>query len=105
LLDTCKLITNSDAKFSWAPREFLAQNNVAPWSDLPAWLPDEGDNAGFAYVDVSKAVSAGLTFTPLKDTIRETLRWARTRPADHEWRAGLTPEREQELLELLKHDQ
>jgi hypothetical protein len=72
---------------------------------MPAWLPDEGDDAGFAFVDVSKAVQAGLKFTLLKDTIRDTLFWASDIPADHVWRAGLTPEREQQLLGLLNHVQ
>jgi 2'-hydroxyisoflavone reductase len=105
MLETCKQISGSDANFKWAPMEFLRQNGVSPWSDMPAWVPDEGEDAGFARVDVSKAVNAGLTFTPLKDTVHATLEWARTRPADHEWRAGLRPEREKELLELLENVQ
>ncbi|MBE0683312.1 MAG: SDR family oxidoreductase [Anaerolineales bacterium] len=102
LLDTCKLIGNSDAKFKWAPLDFLNQNKVAPWSELPAWLPDTGDDAGFARVDISKAVNAGLKFFSLEETIHDTLEWANSRPADHEWRAGLNAEREKELLELLE---
>ena len=35
---------------------------------------------------------------PIEETTWATLEWARTRPDDHEWRAGLTPEREAELL-------
>jgi 2'-hydroxyisoflavone reductase len=102
LLDTCKLIGNSDAKFTWAPLEFLTEHKVAPWSDLPAWLPDRGEDAGFARVDISKALNAGLKFTSLEETVHDTLEWANSRPVDHEWKAGLKPEREKELLELLK---
>lgn len=103
MLETCKQVSGSDANFKWAPIEFLEQNNVSPWSDMPAWIPDKGDDAGFARVDISKAMNAGLVFSPLKDTIFDTLEWIRTSPADHEWRAGLKPEREKELLELLDH--
>jgi 2'-hydroxyisoflavone reductase len=81
--------------------EFMNQNNVAPWSDMPAYLPDTGEDAGFARVDVSKAIHAGLTFRPLEDTVRATREWADTRPVSHVWKAGLKPEREQELLKLL----
>lgn len=102
LLDTCKLIGNSDAKFNWAPLEFLTEHKVAAWSDLPAWLPDRGEDAGFARVDISKALNAGLKFTSLEETVHDTLEWANSRPADHEWKAGLKPEREKELLALLK---
>lgn len=101
LLETCKQVSKSDSNFKWASREFLSQHNVSPWSDLPAWLPDEGKDAGFARVNVSKAIAAGLTFRPLAETVRDTLNWATNRPPEHEWRAGLKPEREQELLRLM----
>lgn len=101
LLDTCKLIGNSNAKFKWAPPEFLSQNKVAPWSDMPAWLPDRGEDAGFMRVDITKALNAGLKFLSLEETVHDTLEWANSRPADHEWQAGLQPAREKELLELL----
>jgi 2'-hydroxyisoflavone reductase len=91
LLETCKQVSGSEATIRWASAEFLAQNKVAPWSDLPVWLPDDGEDAGFAHVDVSKSIAAGLTFRPLAETVWDTLDWAATRPADHE----------QELLQLM----
>jgi 2'-hydroxyisoflavone reductase len=101
LLDTCKLVSNSDAKFKWAPLDFITQNNIAPWSDLPAWIPDTVEDVGFSRLDVSKAINAGLKFTPISQTIKDTLAWSQELPADYEFKAGLKPEREQELLRLL----
>ncbi len=101
MLDTCKQVSASDADFKWASVEFLEKNKVAPWSDMPVWVPDAPEDAGFSRVDISKAIRAGLKFTPLEATIRGTLEWEKSRPSDHEWRAGLKPEREKELLELL----
>ena len=101
MLETCKQVSGSDAVFHWASVEFLNQNNVAPWSDMPVWVPDTPEEAGFSKVDVSKAIKAGLTFRPLADTVRDTIEWAKTRPADYVWRAGLKAEREAELLGLL----
>jgi 2'-hydroxyisoflavone reductase len=101
LLATSKQVSGSDALFKWAPLDFLEENNVASWSDLPAWVPDTEDSAGFSMMDVSKAINAGLTFRPLDETVRDTLAWASTRPAEHEWQAGLQEERENELLRLL----
>src|SRR5688572_1665834 len=46
MLDTCKQMSRSDANLKWASLEFLKQNNVQPWSDMPAWVPDSGDEAG-----------------------------------------------------------
>lgn len=101
MLETCKRVSGSDASFRWASVEFLNQNKVEAWSDMPVWIPDNEENAGFSRINVSKAVNAGLTFRPLEETVRDTIDWANTRPPDHEWRAGLKPEREQELLKLL----
>jgi 2'-hydroxyisoflavone reductase len=102
MLETCKQVSSSNADIRWAGVEFLNQNNVVPWSDMPVWIPDTAEEAGFSRFDVSKAIQAGLTFRPLEETVRDTIDWAKTRPPEYEWRAGLKPEREQELLNLLK---
>ncbi len=101
LLEVSKQVSGIDAKFKWASVDFLKQNNVQPWSDMPVWIPADEEGVGAARIDVSKAIQAGLKFRPLEETVRDTLEWAQTLPADHEWRAGLKPEREQELLALL----
>ncbi len=103
MLETCKQVSNSHANFKWASVEFLNQNNVEAWSDMPVWVPDTEEEAGFSRVDISKAIHAGLKFRPLKDTVRDTIEWANTRPAEHEWKAGLKPECEAELLKLLNN--
>jgi 2'-hydroxyisoflavone reductase len=102
LLDVSKQVSNSDARFHWASVEFLAENKVEPWSDMPVWVPDTEEDAGFSRVDVSKAINAGLRFRPLEETVRDTLEWAKTRTPDHEWRAGLNAEREAQVLAALK---
>jgi len=101
MLETCKQVSGSDANFKWASVEFLDQNKVAAWSDMPVWVPDNEENRGFSRMNVSKAIKAGLKFRPLADTVRDTIAWANTRSADHEWRAGLKADREEALLKLL----
>jgi 2'-hydroxyisoflavone reductase len=100
VLETCREVSGSDAAFTWVESEFLKRHEVAPWSELPLYLGDEPEYAGFDTVDFSKASRDGLTFRPLADTVRATLDWDATRPADREWRAGLKPDREAELLRL-----
>jgi 2'-hydroxyisoflavone reductase len=102
LLEVSKQVSSSDANFRWAPLEFLKQHNVEEWSDMPVWVPDIEENQGFSRMNISKAINAGLKFRPLEETVRDTLEWARTRPSDHEWRAGLTAEREAQVLAALK---
>ncbi len=98
MLETCKEVSGSDAKFIWASVDFLNQNKVEAWSDMPVWVPDNEENAGFSRMNITKARTAGLHFRPLADTVRDTIAWANTRPANYTWRTGLTLEREQELL-------
>ena len=71
---------------------------------MPVWVPGRGDTAGFARRSIARALGAGLTFRPLPITAADTLAWFRTRPADRQakLKAGLTPEREADLLTKLK---
>ena len=103
-LDVCKRVSGSVATFHWASAEFLKEHEVAPWSDMPVWIPDTEEDAGFSRVDVSRAIDAGLKFRPLEDTVRDTIQWAGKRPEDHQWRAGLNPTKETILLTLLKRN-
>jgi 2'-hydroxyisoflavone reductase len=102
LLEVSKQVSGSDANVRWASVDSLNQHKVEAWSDMPVWVPDDEEGAGFSRVDVSKAIRAGLRFRPLEETVRDTLAWASTRPADHEWRAGLTAEREAQVLDVLR---
>jgi 2'-hydroxyisoflavone reductase len=98
MLDACRDASGSNAAFTWVDDAFLLAHEVAPWSQLPLWLPDEPEHAGFSAVSIEKALSAGLTFRPLAQTASATLAWESTRPAAREWRAGLTAEDEARLL-------
>jgi len=99
LLQTCKDVSGGDARFVWVPDEFLEVQGAGPWMELPLWIPEtNAEMAGFLRVSSDKAIAAGLTFRPLADTVQDTLDWDRSRPADTEYRAGMKPEREAELL-------
>jgi 2'-hydroxyisoflavone reductase len=91
---------HSDVRISWVSADFLQQQNVAPWSDIPVWVPGQGDTAGFARRSIGKAVAAGLVFRPLPTTASETLAWFRGQSEGRQGKllAGLTPEREAALL-------
>jgi hypothetical protein len=56
------------------------------------------DTSGMMAINIDKAIGAGLKFRPLSETVGDTLSWANGRPVDHEWRAGLSPEKEEETL-------
>lgn len=96
LLAESRKVAGTEASLTWVDEEFLMARNVAPFTELPLWLPETV--AAFSEVSIAKTLNAGLGFRPLPDTIADTLAWATTRPEDHEWRAGLSSEREAELL-------
>jgi 2'-hydroxyisoflavone reductase len=98
VMETCRVVSGSDAAFTWVDSGFLKEKEVAPWSELPLYVGEDPDTAGFDAVDCSKAIRDGLAFRSLAETVRGTLDWEAARPADHPWRAGLKPEREAELL-------
>jgi 2'-hydroxyisoflavone reductase len=97
MLDGIKSALNSNAKFTWAPADFLKQQKVEAWSDMPVWT---GEESGMARTNISRALAKGLTFRPLADTARDTLAWFKSQAQDRQskLRAGLTPEREAEVL-------
>jgi 2'-hydroxyisoflavone reductase len=91
-----------DPKLVWVPAEFLDQQKVAPWQDMPVWIPASGEMAGAGTTSNARAVARGLRFRPIADTAKATLDWVngldpetRTKVTA---RAGLKPEREAEVL-------
>lgn len=98
VFELCRRVSGSHARFTWVSADFLAQNNVDPWVEMPLWLGDSPEHAGFSRFDSSAAVANGLSFRSTEEAVRATIDWGRGRPAGHEWRAGITRERETALL-------
>lgn len=95
LLGACKCATANPANLVWASEEFLKENKVQPYMQMPLWIPREGRSV----VGNGKAVAKGLSFRPIAETIRDTLQWAKAERGDKPFaRTGLKPEREAELL-------
>lgn len=103
MLDEIQKGIGSHAELVEASTEFLAENKVAPWSDLPVWVPSQGEMAGFHRRSNARAVAAGLTFRPVATTAADTLAWWNAQDEKRRvLRSGLKPEREAELLAKLK---
>jgi 2'-hydroxyisoflavone reductase len=79
------------ADVTWVTDEFLEEQGVGHWLELPFWLP-EREAPGIHRTDVGRALAAGLHFRPLAETLRGA---ATARAADG---VGLSPKREAELL-------
>jgi 2'-hydroxyisoflavone reductase len=107
MLTACREVSGSDAAFTWVSRKFLAEHEVNAWTDMPVWVPLEGEEAGHPFVRVNRALAAGLTFRPIRETVRGTLDWWATLGDEDKDRflfgradkgAGLSADREAELL-------
>jgi len=88
--------TGSSVDFIWVTEDFLEDQGVQPWSDLPSWIP--GDP--LMYCANQKSIEAGLSFRPLAVTAVDTLQWDRTRPDKERLnrKAGISRELEKEIL-------
>ena len=94
LLDACAREAASDFRPTWVTDEFLVEQEVGEWMELPLWVSALDPAAAyFDRVDVRRALEESLAFRPLTDTIRGTLDLAETTDA-----AGLAHERETALL-------
>jgi 2'-hydroxyisoflavone reductase len=104
LLHGIKAVTTSDATFTWVDTDFLTEHRVRGYQEMPVWMAARGNRAGFARFDISREIALGLTFRPLAVTAKDTLDYYHAQPADRQatLRAGITPEREAEVLAAWK---
>ncbi len=97
MLEETKSVSQSDAEFVWAAEEFLKQENVVVWSEMPLYIhKSDADLKGFLSANIDKALEKGLKFRSLRETIRDVLNWRKTKP--DEPKAGISAEREKALL-------
>jgi 2'-hydroxyisoflavone reductase len=96
-LEKCITATGSDAEIVWVDKDFLLEQKVKSWTEIPLWLPKK-EYAGMLDANNRKTITSGLTFRDLAETIRDTLSWADSRPSDYKFKSGLDPEREKEIL-------
>jgi len=100
LLYGIKAVTTSNASFTWVDADFLAAHDVRPYQEMPVWMPARNGKEGFARFDLTREIALGLTFRPLAVTARDTLDYYHAQPPDRQatLRAGISPEREREVL-------
>ncbi|MGW5678000.1 NAD-dependent epimerase/dehydratase family protein [Streptomyces sp. NPDC003860] len=78
VLGECVAATGSGAGLRWVDPERVLAAGIAPWTDLPLWVPPRQapDEAGALYsLDVASALAAGLECRPLAETVADTWQW------------------------------
>ncbi|MER6946249.1 NAD-dependent epimerase/dehydratase family protein [Nonomuraea sp. NPDC000554] len=82
-LELCKETTGSDAEFVWADSQFLVDQGVDPFVELPLWGgPPSEVTENFWSVPTAKAEAAGLRVRPAAETVRDTWAWLRDIPEE-----------------------
>jgi nucleoside-diphosphate-sugar epimerase len=106
LLHGCKCVSGSDASFVWADADFLADQGIHPWVQMPVWIPPDDGYEGAGQMSSARAHKVGLTHNPPADTIKATLDWYNNLPKDSRQRSfgnnGVKPEREREVIQAWK---
>ncbi len=107
VIDTCAKVGGAkDLKVRWVSVEDLEKHkDEEPFksANFSIWAPYVGESKGFHTWKNERGVKAGLTFRTLEDTVRSTLEWWKTVPADARGKqlAGPTAEQEAEMLKKL----
>ncbi len=83
LLEACVQVTGGGAQLVWVGEEALGE--AQPWTQLPCWVPEAGEHAGFMESDVSRALELGLVCRPVEETVADTWAWLQ--------REGVPPQR------------
>ena len=99
-LNECNAVGGNYAQFVWRSDEEILAAGVEPWMEMPLWLPSsDEEHRGFLSLNCTKAQKAGLSYTALATTVKETLKWNATRGSTLKLKAGLKAEHEKALLE------
>jgi 2'-hydroxyisoflavone reductase len=106
LLDVAYEVTESNAELVWFTPDEIEAAGIAPWTELPIWVPPTGPLAGLHDCDVGAAIRSGLRCRPIRETIEATWSWLRSEgpPVQRDDRPvhGLDPQREANLIETLQ---
>jgi hypothetical protein len=113
LLEAARAATGSPAHMVWVPPEVITRAGIAPWTELPVWVPPDSELIGLHTGDVSAAYAAGLSCRPIEETVADTWAWLQAEgdppPTPDRPAHGVDPDREREVLAMtptprVRHD-
>lgn len=100
ILESCVRVADNGTRLTWVPADVLAEHGLRSWYELQLWADSASAGAGSLTWSTAKALDAGLTVRPIDDTVRDTLDWFRTRPAERQsaLRSGIPADKEADVL-------
>ncbi|HTC67991.1 MAG TPA: NAD-dependent epimerase/dehydratase family protein [Acidothermaceae bacterium] len=101
VLQECMTRTSSGATLVWVPPEFVEEQGISEWIELPLWLTPV-ESVAHNGLDTRRAAAAGLICRPAAETIADTWAWIQAggepRAVAGRPRPGLDPAKEQQAL-------
>ena len=106
LLTDSQAVAGVTVDAQWVDEAFIRKHDAAAGGALPLWHPQQGPDAVLFDVSGARARAAGLHTRPVRETARAALAWWATLPEERtaKPRAGLSAEREAELLDIWKRE-
>jgi 2'-hydroxyisoflavone reductase len=104
LLEDAQAVTATEVDPVWMDEAFIAKHEVQANRGLPVWHPQTGPDAANFATTGARARAAGMHNRPERETARDLWTWWKTLPEERTLspRAGLSAEREAELIALAK---
>ena len=103
LLTVANEVTGGHAQLRWTDPDRIVAAGIEPWTQLPIWIWPAPAHAFMHGGDVSRALGAGLSCRPVRETVADTWAWLSSLPGEPPQRAdrpavGLDPAVEATLL-------
>ncbi|MCW2542599.1 MAG: hypothetical protein JWM40_151 [Frankiales bacterium] len=67
--------TGNKAELVWIDQDTVLASGAQPWVQLPGWIPEGDDFAGFMEGDTTAAINTGLVSRPVEQTVADTWAW------------------------------
>jgi 2'-hydroxyisoflavone reductase len=106
LLTAAVNATGSDARLVWVAPAVLEAAEVEGWTELPIWVPPDGEAASLHNGNVDAIYAAGLTCRPIGETVSDTWAWLQAEgdPPVKPGRPGhgIDPDKERAILASIR---
>jgi 2'-hydroxyisoflavone reductase len=105
VIDACNRVAGNQATPVWVPWRFLEKYEVTPWAEMPMWISNIGEDAGFGTTSNARALKTGIRFRPVADTAKDTLAWLATLLEDERTKfrsSGIKRDKEDKVLAAWK---
>lgn len=109
LLSMCARVVGVDPQICWIDSGQLLQSGLAPWTEIPLWIPPTVSHASAYDISAAKADQIGICYRPPIQTVEDVWQWMNRLGQERllrylDTRDWLDRSRERQLLGTLKNE-